>query len=155
MFTSEDFDLITTMAESIKEIYFKKIPDVFLLNGLSEGSNDIIFHFPANESCGLSEYSEYGFSSKIWAINLETDMFIDHEELYQFSNLRKLTISCQNKNASTISTDDLMKMQIAIDNLIYLEELIIDLRGMRRNLVEEVKDCVFFPFTKMTIKYID
>ncbi len=154
MLNEEEFDCITNIASSIKEIHFNKVPNISILEALSEGSDNALFYFPLDKICTL-EYAEYNFSSNIAAINLETDVFIDSDNLYNFPNLKKLVLSCSNNKAETLSHDDLDDMRMAIENLEHLEELIFDLHKMKQTAINEVKDFVFFAHKKIKVTFID
>lgn len=154
MLNIEDFECIKNIASSIKEIHFNEIPSHSILEALSEGCNDILLHLPLDKACIL-EYSEYSFGANIVSINIETDAFIDSNNLYNFPNLRKLVLSCSNSNIQTLSPDDLDDMKMAIENLEYVDQIIFDLHKIQQTAIDEVKNFIFFPHKKIDIRFID
>ena len=154
MLSSKEESVIATLGESIREIYFCKIPEPSILEALLEHSDKIRYHFPLEKACGfIGEYSDYGWSANISSANFETDILIDSEELYSYPNLINLVLTCSNSEVNSIDDRDLMDMQLAIYNLTKLKSVTFNLNKMQSNPIDQIKESIIFPGRDISIEF--
>jgi hypothetical protein len=154
MLSTKERNEITMLGKSIREIYFCEVPELSLLEALLEESDKIRLHLPRDKVCGfIGEYSESGFSSNIFSANFETDLLTDSEYLYDYPNLINLTLTCANRDASSIDDSDLENMQLAMVNLTELQTVTFNLKNMQSFPTSQVKESIFFPDRNISVEY--
>lgn len=142
----------------IDEIHFSKIPDLSLIEALYSGNDEPKIHLPFYHNskyiCNLTSIAECEFSKDVISANLETDLFEDHEDLYHFTKIRFLILSCHNSKAEYVDSRELDKMQLAITNLQHLKKLTIDVVGMNNKAQAQIKEALIFPCSKFELDFI-
>ena len=144
-------DEIKFKSESVKKV--RQI-NLSFLEALIEGNKDIRFDLSTAGRIGFAcEYESC--SINIVGANFETDIFNDYINLYSFPNLKILTLTCHNREVEHLKDKDLSAMQLALFNLENLNTLILDLVGMRENLIEQVKQLIIFPQTDLDVIFVE
>jgi len=157
-------DKIIAVGKCINSLDFKAYPtDETVLEYLIAQNDNILFYFPTeikkhrrNARMDVHLYSDL-INSHIGSAHIETDCFIDSEELYVFSQLRHLTLSISNTDVKYYNDDDIYKFSHALANLAgnCLITITIDISELEQTAADQIKEMFAKPHGLETLSFLE